>query len=148
MTALTSMEIWTNSRIHCHDHAFLLYSFGRGARKMWMLHDPELPFLGSLLAASFPLTLTGCALLCLVWAASMSLRFGPQPILEAGERRQLLEHLQATADFWWRGALLQSPLLNQQRRPTPERERAQARLKGNFLKLLASKILPYDASAD
>jgi hypothetical protein len=110
VTVATSIDIWTNRRIHCHDHAYVLWHLSRGTAKVWMLHDPNVASLPGLLAARFPLTGVGFGLLFIVWAAARSLRFGPYRMVESGERRQLLEHLQATADFLWRGALLHSPL--------------------------------------
>ena len=110
VTAATSIDIWRNQRIHCGDHAYLLWLLSSGSTKVWMLHDPHAPSLAGVVAANFPLTLAGVGLIFLVWAASATLRFGPYRRVASVERRQLLEHLQATADFLWRGALLHPPL--------------------------------------
>ena len=68
------------------------------------------PVLSPSMLLAVALTLAGCALLLLLWGAARGLRFGPRHRVAVGERRQLLEHLQATADFGWRGALLDAPL--------------------------------------
>ena len=110
ITVATSSDIWTNRRIHCHDHAYLLWFLTRDSAAVWLLHDPEAPRLEALMLSAFPLTFAGCLLLLLIWGAARSLRFGPRRRVKVGERRQLLEHLQATADFGWRSALLDAPL--------------------------------------
>jgi hypothetical protein len=111
ITATTSFGIWTNPRIHCHDHAYVLWLLAHSAEKVWLLHDPDIPSLPQLLASSFPLAGMGLAALFLVWGASTSLRFGVEPARTDGERRELLEHLEAGTQFLWRRGLIASTLV-------------------------------------
>ncbi|MBW2273121.1 MAG: DUF4350 domain-containing protein [Deltaproteobacteria bacterium] len=106
LTAATSLSIWANHRIHCRDHAYLLWRLTGPTAKVWLLHDPEIPSLAALLGAKLPLTCAGVTALLLVWAAAKSIRFGPMRPGSEGERRELLEHLEASAHFLWRRGLL------------------------------------------
>jgi hypothetical protein len=110
LTAATSLSIWKNRRIHCHDHAYLLWLLTQPAGKVWLLHDPEIPSLLALLGTAFPLTCAGAVALLLLWATAQSLRFGPMLPGAEGERRELLEHLEASAHFLWRRELLADAL--------------------------------------
>ncbi len=110
ITASTSLEIWTNDRIHCHDHAYLLRYLATESDKVWLLHDPAIPSLAELIGSHFPLTSAGAVALVLMWAAARGLRHGPSVSSRATERRELLEHLEASARFLWQHDLATSAL--------------------------------------
>lgn len=107
ITAVTSLGFWSNRKIHCFDHALLLGFLASSTGKSWLLHDPDLPSLSSWILARFPMASASFLLLLSCWGASRSLRFGPDlPTLDV-QRRELLEHLEASTHFSWRRGQLQ-----------------------------------------
>lgn len=106
VTAATSLAIFFNPRIHCADHAFLLRHLASHGGKTWLLADPDIPTLAALLFGAMPLACMSFALWLFAWAASRSLAIGPHLPTPAAPRRELLEHLEASAHFLWRQRLL------------------------------------------
>lgn len=100
--AMTSIAPFRNRRIHCHDHAFFLAHMAEDARKVWLLHDPDVPSLLDLALREMPATTLGACLLLTLFVASASLRFGIAPNEGAASRRELREHLEAGVAFRFR----------------------------------------------
>ncbi len=98
VTVLTDAWIWENPRIGEYDHAWLLWYLSRDSR-VTLIHRLSTDSLASLLLRHFPAALLALLLLLggLLWRAG--LRQGP--VLPPGRpaRRQLEEHLRASADF-------------------------------------------------
>jgi len=99
---VTSIAPFRNSRIHCQDHAYFLYYAATGVHKVWLLHDPDVPSLAGLLWTEMPASTAGGLLLLLLVVAAASLRFGVAPLEREGVRRELREHLEASASFHFR----------------------------------------------
>lgn len=102
ITVLTTTRMWRNSRIGCHDHAHLLgFLLGRSATTWW-LAGVEMPGLPLLLWRHFPYALLGTFLLGALWAWNRMVRFGAVSGQAQVPRRSLLEHVRATAAYYWR----------------------------------------------
>ena len=69
---------------------------------MWLLHDPAVPSLGELAVRELPFTLAGGLGLLLVGVAAASIRYGVAPPADEAPRRELREHLEASAAFHFR----------------------------------------------
>jgi hypothetical protein len=98
ITVLTDADLWKNRAIGKYDNAWLLWYLSQDSAVTLLLRT-EHADLFSLLAKHFPLALTALGVLTLLalWRAGM--RQGPlQPEPERA-RRQLTEHLRASADF-------------------------------------------------
>lgn len=102
IVGVTSIAPFRNPRIHCHDHAYFLFYAAQNARKVWLLHDPDVPTLAGLLWAGMPASTAGGLLLLVLVVARASLRFGVAPPEGEVARRELREHLTASASFHYR----------------------------------------------
>ena len=104
LTAVSDIRFATNRRIGDHDHALFLALLAdpRDGGKVWLLYDSGMPWLGALLWRRAPMaSVSSCGLLVLfLWY--LGRRLGPLAPVPAGRRRDLLAHLQASADFLWR----------------------------------------------
>lgn len=94
--------LWTNHRIHCHDHAYLLWRLVNPEGKVWFLINQEAPSLWTVLWQASPIgVLTGVAAL-LLWLWASAVRFGPLLTRSETARRSLADHLHASAILLWR----------------------------------------------
>jgi hypothetical protein len=98
ITVVTDADLWKNRAIAKYDNAWLLWYLTQGSEVTMVLrtqHDN----LFSLLLRHFPLALSTLALLIgfALWHAGT--RYGPLQVPAGRARRQLTEHLRASADF-------------------------------------------------
>jgi hypothetical protein len=104
LTVTSDNGFLTNSSIGGHDHALFLalLTTPSGKGKVWLLYDSGVPWLGALLwrSAPFAIVSTLGMLGLLLW--HLGGRLGPLLPGPAPERRDLLAHLQASAEFLWR----------------------------------------------
>ena len=111
VTVITDSDLWKYPAIGKHDNAWLLWYLNQGT-VVTLLFNSDVDDLFTLLLRYFPQALVALvALLALaLWHAGM--RQGPIRAPAPKARRQLLEHLQASADFLLRrsgqGVLLQA----------------------------------------
>jgi hypothetical protein len=113
ITLLSDGGIFHNDRIGEQDHAFLLAMLTEDADKVWFLFSSDMPSLPVLLWQRFPF-LVSCVLILLLlggWRLSTG-RSGPLLFPRAGERRNLLEHVEATAQYGWRTNRSQQLFIN------------------------------------
>ncbi|PJK36744.1 DUF4350 domain-containing protein [Pseudomonas sp. S10E 269] len=111
VTVITDSDLWKTPNIGQHDNAWLLWYLNQGTA-VTMLFNSDVDDLFTLLLRYFPQALV--ALIALValafWRAGM--RQGPIQPPAPNARRQLQEHLKASADFLLRrsgqGTLLQA----------------------------------------
>ncbi len=98
ITVLTDADLWKNRAIGRYDNAWLLWYLTQDSQ-VTLLWQTEHDDLLSLLLRYFPEALTAFALLIglLLWHVGM--RHGPLQAPASGARRQLTEHLRASADF-------------------------------------------------
>ena len=111
MTVITDSDLWKNPAIGKYDNAWLLWYLSQGTA-VTLLFNSDVDDLFTLLLRYFPQALVALiSLLALgLWRAGM--RQGPIQPPAPKARRQLLEHLKASADFLLRhsgqGTLLQA----------------------------------------
>jgi len=98
VTVITDSDLWKYPAIGKHDNAWLLWYLNQGT-DVTLLFNSDVDDLFTLLLRYFPQALVAlAALLALaLWHAGM--RQGPMRAPAPKARRQLLEHLQASADF-------------------------------------------------
>lgn len=101
VTVLTDISLWSNGKIGCHDHAYLLWSL-TGGGSVWLLYHADMPSLAALLWRAAPLPLLLGALLLPMWLWRRGRRFGPMLAPVARQRRRLMEHLRAASLHHWR----------------------------------------------
>ncbi|MES9861068.1 MAG: DUF4350 domain-containing protein [Candidatus Thiodiazotropha sp. LLP2] len=102
VTLISDSEVFTNQQISEFDHARLMAHFAPEGGRAWLLYSAQMPSLFSLIWRWVPyLVLTIVPLLLLtIWRMTQS--SGPKLAVETTARRDLLEHLQASAEFAWR----------------------------------------------
>lgn len=102
VTLLSDNLLFRNDEIEKKDHAYLLAKLVGGEGKVWFFYSAEMPSLLENLwrRAPYLMLLGGVLLLLAGW--QMLLRHGPRLRLLYDGRRNLLEHLDASAAFGWR----------------------------------------------
>jgi hypothetical protein len=102
VTMISDSDIFTNRQISKFDHARLMAHFAQENGRAWLLYSAQMPSLIALVWRWAPyLVLTIIPLVSLlVWRMTQS--SGPKLTEEVSGRRDLLEHLQASAEFAWR----------------------------------------------
>jgi hypothetical protein len=105
VTLISDSDLFTNNRIGEHDHAPLLAHLAADETHVWLLHSAPMPSLLSLIWRSAPQLMLALALLGVVSVWWMSRNSGPKLAISKSGRRDLLEHLQASAEFAWRNDL-------------------------------------------
>ncbi|MBP5125036.1 DUF4350 domain-containing protein [Pseudomonas protegens] len=116
---LTDADIWKAPAIGLYDNAWLLWYLNTDSA-VTLLFNTDHPDLWQLLWRYFPQALVALALLLGLWLWQAGMRHGPLLAPAPKARRQLREHLRASADFLLRhagqGALLQALQLDIRRR--------------------------------
>jgi hypothetical protein len=102
VTFLSDNNFFTNEHIGEQDHAALLAELASGQQRAWLLYSAQMPSLMQLMWRWAPLLLVSLGLFILALLWSMSRTTGPRLCEGGTQRRDLLEHLQASADFSWR----------------------------------------------
>jgi hypothetical protein len=102
VTFLSDSDYFDNRRIGDYDHAPLLAELVAGHERVWLLYSSQMPGLLQLLWRWAPYLVVSVVLFSglLIWR--MGRRSGPLIISGQQQRRDLLEHLQASAEFNWR----------------------------------------------
>ena len=103
VTALTDGWIWQNDRIKEYDHAWLLWYLTQD-RAVTLTYHGEYDGLGTQLLRHFPEALASLALMLLLAIWHFAQRQGPPLPVPGHARRQLEEHLRASASFLYRHA--------------------------------------------
>jgi hypothetical protein len=98
ITVLTDADLWKNRAIGKYDNAWLLWYLTQGSAVTLLLRT-EHADLFSLLTRHFGLALSALGLLTLLTLWRVGMRQGPLHPPPARARRQLAEHLGASADF-------------------------------------------------
>lgn len=98
ITVLSDPWIWQNHNIDEYDHAWLLWYLGQDSA-VTLLYRADHDGLSRLLLRHFPLALTLLALLIIAALWHLGMRHGPMLAPASRARRQLEEHLRASADF-------------------------------------------------
>ncbi|MDZ7751373.1 MAG: DUF4350 domain-containing protein [Gammaproteobacteria bacterium] len=118
VTALATLDPFTNRRLGEHDHAELLVRLlapGGTAPRVAFARDPGMPGLAAWLWQRIPETLLSLALMAALFLWWRGHRFGRLAGAPEAPRRSLLEHIEAAGWFLWRRGRAEG-LLEAQRR--------------------------------
>ncbi|ROL91607.1 DUF4350 domain-containing protein [Pseudomonas chlororaphis] len=139
VTVLTDADIWKTPLIAKYDNAWLLWYLSADS-DVTLLFDTDHDSLWSLLLKYFPQALVALAALLGLWLWHVGVRHGPMQAPMPRARRQLREHLQASAHFLLRhtgqqGLLhsLQQDILRRAQHRHPGFERLTAAEQGQVL---------------
>ncbi|MBV6750549.1 DUF4350 domain-containing protein [Pseudomonas chlororaphis] len=129
VTVLTDADLWTNHAIGRYDNAWLLWYLAQDS-DVTLLFNTEHDNLLTLLWRYFPQALVALTALLGLWLWHVGLRQGPLQAPASRGRRQLQEHLRASADFLLRRSgheallqALQQDILRRARKRHPGFER-------------------------
>ena len=102
MIVLSENTFLTNDQIGIHDHAWLLATLVESAEYVWILYRSDMPSLALLIWRHAPWLIIALLLLLTLGLWRFSFRTGPLLPPADRARRDLLEHLQASAAWAWR----------------------------------------------
>lgn len=102
VTFLSDSDFLDNEHIGEFDHAPLLAELAAGPDRVWLLYSSQMPSLVELIWRWAPYLVVSLGLFTMLLIWRMSRRSGPQVTTLQGQRRDLLEHLQAAAEYNWR----------------------------------------------
>jgi hypothetical protein len=102
VTVVSDISLWSNGKMACYDHAYLLDYLAASSSGAWIIYNVEMPSLWSLLWRKAPLVLSLSGLLLVLWVWRYSLRFGPLILPAPAQRRRLMEHIRAGGMYHWR----------------------------------------------
>lgn len=102
LIVLSDLNLFTNERIGQLDHAYLLSHLVQGKRKVWLQYAIDAPPLPQMLWQKMPFVIVTIMLLLLLMGWRLFLYTGPRLNLQQTQRRNLLEHIDATAHYAWR----------------------------------------------
>ncbi|MCG7944189.1 MAG: DUF4350 domain-containing protein [Candidatus Thiodiazotropha taylori] len=105
VTLISDSGVFTNNRIGEYEHARLLAHVAPDDGRVWLLHSAQVPSLLSLIWQSAPYLVVSLVLLLLLTTWWMSRSSGAKLADRTTDRRNLLEHLEASAEFAWRNDL-------------------------------------------
>jgi len=98
---LTSLELWKNGNIHCHDHAHLLRWLTADRPVLWWLFNTEMRALPWLLWERWPVVAVTAFLWLALWLWRSSFRVQRMAAQPDPARRELMEHIDGVARFYW-----------------------------------------------
>ncbi|MDH5786375.1 MAG: DUF4350 domain-containing protein [Chromatiales bacterium] len=102
VTILSDNDLFENGLIGEKDHAYLLSRLTSGSDHVWFFYSAEMPSLTELMWRHAPYLMMLLPLLLLLIGWRMLCNSGPNRYPRYDERRNLLEHLDASAQFSWR----------------------------------------------
>lgn len=102
VTVLSDMGLFTNDAIGQVDHAYLLHELVVTPGKVWLLYSADMPSLLALVWQRAPYMMVIVVVLLLMALWRMLRSSGPQLSPRYEPRRNLLEHLDASAEYSWR----------------------------------------------
>ncbi|MBW9261351.1 MAG: DUF4350 domain-containing protein [Candidatus Thiodiazotropha sp. (ex. Lucinisca nassula)] len=105
VTLISDSGVFTNSRIGEYEHARLLAHVAPDGGRVWLLHSAQVPSLLSLIWQWAPHLIVSLVLLLSLTTWWMSRSSGAKLADRTFDRRNLLEHLEASAEFAWRNDL-------------------------------------------
>ena len=102
LTVLSDQRFWKNRQISWYDHSYLLWMLANNSERIWFVYDTDSPSLLDLLwsSANYLIICLGIYLGLLLWQQGR--RFGPVIPDQSFDRRQLIEHIEASTRFSWR----------------------------------------------
>ena len=106
VVAVTTMRLWRNRQIGCHDNAHVLRMLVAGAggargAKLWWLYDTQMPPLWTLVWNQYAALVLALALMLVLWIWREGFRMSPATPAPSRRRRAVLEHVTGVARFYW-----------------------------------------------
>jgi len=98
---LSDDRFWRNTEICKDDHAHFLWTLTKESKKVWFLIQGDAPSLTQIIWKRLPETILSLGLLIGLMIWRFAPRFGPLKIDTQETRRQLMEHIEASAAFYW-----------------------------------------------
>jgi hypothetical protein len=102
VTFLSDSNIFRNRRLGEHEHASLLAELTAGYDQVWLLYSAQMPSLLQIIWRWAPYLVLSLLLFVALLLWRMSRRSGPLIVRGQQQRRDLLEHLGAAAEYNWR----------------------------------------------
>ncbi len=99
---LSDLDLFTNDWINKDDNAFLLSYLVGGSRKVWLQYSIDAVPLPQLVWQKIPFIVCTLVILLVLMGWRLFLYTGPRLTLQNLQRRNLLEHIDATANYAWR----------------------------------------------
>jgi len=114
ITLVSDLDFINNFKVGKFDHAEILWQLVRGKPTtigqsnlllpdaVWLVHSDETPNLFELIWKHFWALVITLSLLFFIWVFRVSRRFGPLIPKETEDRRNLLEHIDASGAYYWK----------------------------------------------
>jgi hypothetical protein len=102
VTVMTDISIWSNAKIACFDHAYFLSLLTRDGGGVGFLYNSKVISLWQSLWKYAADIVFLALIILLLWIWKSSVRFGPLIAEDRQTRREMGEHLAASALFLWR----------------------------------------------
>ena len=102
VVVLSDLDLFSNDFIGDQDHAYLLSHIVGSSRKVWLQYSVDMLPLPQLLWQRIPFLVIAVVILLLAMGWRLFSYTGPRLQLRDRERRNLLEHIDATAAYAWR----------------------------------------------
>jgi len=101
LTVLSDQRFWKNPQISWYDHSYLLWMLTSDSETAWFVFDTDSPNIIELLwvTAKYLIICLGFGLALVLWQQGK--RFGPTIPDSSFNRRQLVEHIEASTRFSW-----------------------------------------------
>ncbi len=101
LTVLSDQRFWKNQQISWYDHSYLLWMLTSDSETAWFVFDTDSPNVIELLwiTAKYLIICLGLGLILVLWKQGK--RFGPTIPDASFNRRQLVEHIEASTRFSW-----------------------------------------------
>lgn len=101
LTVLSDQRFWKNQQISWYDHSYLLWMLTSDSETAWFVFDTDSPNVIELLwiSAKYLIICLGFGLAFILWQQGK--RFGPTIPDTSFNRRQLVEHIEASTRFSW-----------------------------------------------
>ncbi len=97
----TTLDLWRNRIIGCHDHAHLLRWLVDDTPIVWWLYNTEMPPLYRLIWQRWPIVVMLGIVLVALWVWRGGVRITRQSAEPDPARRELMEHIDGVARFLW-----------------------------------------------
>jgi len=114
ITLVSGLDFINNYKVGKFDHAEILWQLVHGKHAtlgaskpllpdaVWLVHSDETPNLFELIWKHFWTLVITLGLLFFIWVFRVSRRFGPLIPKETEDRRNLLEHIDASGAYYWK----------------------------------------------
>ena len=109
ITVVSDLAFADNYNLQDYDHAELFWHLIHGKHTalsqpagVWLIHSDEMPNLLAIIWRHFWAVMLMLAALFIIWVLRVSRRFGPMIPKASEDRRNLLEHIDASGEYYWK----------------------------------------------